>query len=474
MKITIDDRIRFDKTLISREVFREIRDTFSHKNPEYYKKQGMGYGVKDLTPMITTYKVKGKEMSLPRGGIRKFLKILKEKKIKYEIVDKRFEKPFKEPLKFNLVVDGQTLEPDKYQKQQILNSVVKQQGMLVTPTSGGKTVITSLIVDEVQQYTLFLMHTSKLAKQWIDFLSESFNLPKEEIGYIGGGKFNIKPLTVGLVQSVNKKINQLKYEFGCIVMDECHHASAPSFLKSVDPFPAKYRFGCTGTPYRKDQKQFLMYDVFGDIVFEITDENLKEVDRIMDVKIKVIKTEFEYREFETIDGEQVELIVHPTVMSDKLISNKERNSLIYSYLRHEIDNNKFCIMLTDRRPHAVGFKRWLRHKGINAKLFVGGKKYEKEGEDAINEMNDGKLNCLIGINQGTAEGISIRRLDRGFLITPSAGNKAKIIQQHGRLKRKHPDKTDAILYYFWDYKIYPSHLKNIQKYFGKENVDIIN
>ncbi|MBZ4649159.1 DEAD/DEAH box helicase family protein [Thermosipho sp. (in: thermotogales)] len=471
IKISIDNRLRFKKDEIDHEVFKFIREQFLHKNPEYFIKRNMGFNVRGIPEVISTIYVKKNEVTLPRGGIRKLVNILKENNIEYSIDDKRIEKPLEKPLKFQMKIEGKLLEPDKFQKKQILNAVIKQQGVLVTPTAGGKTVIMSLIIEKIQQKTLIILHTTKLLNQWINFLSEAFNIPKSEIGIIGGGKFIIKPITVGLVQSIHKKIDKIKNEFGCIMLDECHHAPSTTFLNSIDNMPAKYRFGCTGTDYRKDKKEFLMWDVFGDVVYRITDENLKEVNRIHQVKIKVVKTEFEYRVF---NDEREELQVNPIVLSKKLAMNIERNSLIYKYLKPEIDQGHFCMLLTDRLIHAHNFKRWLTNKGIDTKLLIGGKEYEKEGELAKKEINEGKLHCIIGINQASAEGINIPRLDRGFIITPSASNKVKIIQQIGRFKRKHPDKKDAIVYYFWDYKMYPKHDKLIIKYFGKENVEFIN
>lgn len=472
INIEIDNKIRLNKTLIQDDVYRFIREQFMHKNPEYYKKRNSGFTTRGVPQTIATYETKKNIMSMTRGGIRRLKTVFKDNDYKINIVDKRISKPFPYPIHFEMkdINTGELIMADKFQKKQIRNAIVKEQGILVTPTSGGKTIIMSLIINEIQECTLIVMHTSKLMNQWIKFLAEAFNLPETEIGIVGGGKFIIKPITVGLVQTVSKKYKQLSEHFGCIMMDECHHAPAPSFMNSIDPFPARYRYGCTATDYRKDGKQFLMFDVFGDVVFRITDENLKEIDRICDVSIKVIKTNFEYREY---DEDEDEIEVHPSLFLKKLTQNKERNALIYKVLEPELAEH-YNIILTDRLVQAKGFKIWLSKKGIDAKLFIGGKKYQQEGNEAIEQIDSGKLHCILGINQASSEGISIHRLDRGYIVTPSAGNKGKLIQQHGRLKRKHPQKTNAILYYFWDYKMFPEHIKLIYKYFGKENIEIID
>lgn len=472
LKIIVDNRIRFNKNDIDRELLRAIRENFIHRNPEYYKAKSLGFSTWNIPQVISTYTQVKDEIQLPRGGINKLKALLEENGVEYEIEDRRVINPLPYKIKFQLKTkDGQLIKPDKFQKKQINYAIVKQQGVLVTPTAGGKTVIMSLIIEKIQQRTLVIVHTSKLLNQWVDFLSEAFNLPKEEIGVIGGGKFIVKPLTVGLVQSVHKKVDKLKYEFGCIMLDESHHCPAPTFMKAIDPFPAKYRLGCTGTDYRKDQKQFLMWDILGNVIYRITDENLREVDRIVPVKIKIVKTEFEYKVY---DKEGNEVFVNPIEVSKKLALDAERNLLIYQYLKPEIDKGHFCMLLTDRLIHAHHFKSWLQEKGIDVKLMIGGKQYEKEGELAKKEIEEGKLHCIVGINQASAEGINIPRLDRGFIITPSASNKSKIVQQIGRFKRKHPDKKDAIVYYFWDYKMYPRHADLIMRYFGKQNVEIIN
>ena len=57
-------------------------------------------------------------------------------------------------------------------------------------------------------------------RQWYDVLRTTFGVP---VGVIGGGEYDVQPLTVTTYDSAHLHMEHLGDRFGLVVFDECHH-----------------------------------------------------------------------------------------------------------------------------------------------------------------------------------------------------------------------------------------------------------
>lgn len=81
------------------------------------------------------------------------------------------------------------------------------------------------------------------------------SIDKKEIGQIGSGKEKLNGnLDIASFQSLFKKDNfeELIKGYGLVIVDECHHVAAFSFENVLKQVRAKYVYGLTATPTRKD------------------------------------------------------------------------------------------------------------------------------------------------------------------------------------------------------------------------------
>ena len=67
-------------------------------------------------------------------------------------------------------------------------------------------------------------------------------------------------------------------------------------------------------------------------------------------------------------------------------------------------------------------------------------------------MREGRAHCLLATYQLAKEGLDIPRADRLFLVS-SVRDRVTIQQSVGRIMRPAPDKADAVVYDFVDYKV---------------------
>jgi superfamily II DNA or RNA helicase len=143
------------------------------------------------------------------------------------------------------------------------------RGVVVLPTGTGKTHLANLAIAKTERPTLVITPTIDLMNQWYDELSLSF---ATEVGLLGGGYYDVRPLTVTTYDSAYLNMERLGNKFGLIVFDECHHLPGPTYGLAATCAIAPFRLGLTATPERADNAHTHLDQLIGPIVYrrEIT------------------------------------------------------------------------------------------------------------------------------------------------------------------------------------------------------------
>jgi superfamily II DNA or RNA helicase len=144
------------------------------------------------------------------------------------------------------------------------------RGVVVLPTGTGKTHLANLAIERAGRPSLIITPTIDLMNQWYDELTMSFGI---EVGLLGGGYYEIQPLTVTTYDSAYLNMERLGDRFGLIVFDECHHLPGPTYGLAASSAIAPFRLGLTATPERADNAHTHLDQLIGPIVFrrEITE-----------------------------------------------------------------------------------------------------------------------------------------------------------------------------------------------------------
>jgi superfamily II DNA or RNA helicase len=144
------------------------------------------------------------------------------------------------------------------------------RGVVVLPTGTGKTHLANLAIEKAGRPTLIITPTIDLMNQWYDELTMSFGV---EVGLLGGGYYEIQPLTVTTYDSAYMNMDRLGDRFGLMVFDECHHLPGPTYGLSATCAIAPFRLGLTATHERADNAHTHLDQLIGPIVFrrEITE-----------------------------------------------------------------------------------------------------------------------------------------------------------------------------------------------------------
>jgi superfamily II DNA or RNA helicase len=138
------------------------------------------------------------------------------------------------------------------------------RGVVVLPTGAGKTLVAELAIDDRRRSALVVTPTLDLVRQWHDRLAASFG---QRIGLVGGGDYELQPLTVTTYDSAHLHMDHLGDRFGLLVFDECHHLPGASYALAARMALAPFRLGLTATPERGDGRDSDLGGLIGPIVY---------------------------------------------------------------------------------------------------------------------------------------------------------------------------------------------------------------
>jgi superfamily II DNA or RNA helicase len=157
------------------------------------------------------------------------------------------------------------IEPRDYQEKAIQYAMAAGGGVLVAPTGAGKTTMGIEIAARLGQRCLILVKSKDLTEQWRQAIKRFTGL---DAGLIGGGKWDEgQCFTIATVQTLVKHEGSLNY--GLVLVDECHNVPAEQAYTVINRQSARYRFGLSATPQRRDSLEFMIHAALGPVVAEI-------------------------------------------------------------------------------------------------------------------------------------------------------------------------------------------------------------
>ncbi len=242
-------------------------------------------------------------------------------------------------------------------------------GILHAPTAFGKTVTAIGMITKRKVNTLILVHSRQLLDQWQDRL-RSF-LPEAEIGFIRGGKK--KPtgnIDIATYQSlINKKentVSQIVQEYGHVIVDECHHVSAPRFEMVLNEVRAKYVLGLTATPERQDGHQKIIFMAAGPIRHKVK----SSCDEQFEQEVQI------HQLYDTPPLHLYQPEERPKITDAYrwLMENEKRTQRIMSDVIDNVREGRHSIVLTERRDHAETLNNLLNDNGIVSIILKGAMK----------------------------------------------------------------------------------------------------
>lgn len=415
--------------------FRKIvESTLTVSNPDFARLKKMGKWTGGTPSIIRFYRTEGKDIILPFGCLR-------------EYVFKNIKDVEADFVETENVLYTQYVPLYEYQDKAVEEALAKRNGILVAPCGSGKTQMGLAIARRISKPTLWITHTRDLMVQAEERAKSIFDLTKEAYGEITEGKVNIGThLTFSTVQTL-ARVNLDNLKFGCVIVDECHHAvqsykSTSMFAKVMNQISCRYKFGLTATPYRGDGLEKGMFALIGDICSIVDEEEVKEKTvPVYEVWYNVPPST------KTIDCYNGDGTLDYTKLITGLCNNEERNHFIG---RTIVDIEGSCLVLSDRLSQLESLMSFVSNfKNCDMVKATGTKKGKKERKEAIEKLKDGRIDCLFATYKLAKEGLDIPSLEHVVMASPIK-DKSTVIQTAGRVARKAEGKTCGYVHDFID------------------------
>jgi superfamily II DNA or RNA helicase len=342
-----------------------------------------------------------------------------------------------------------------------------RRGVVVLPTGTGKTYVAILCLERVSRPTLVVTPTLDLLRQWAGQLADFFRV---EVGAVGGGDFDVRPITVTTYDSAYIKLEQWGNRFGLVVFDEAHHLPGPTYSMAAIGSLAPFRLGLTATPERADGGEAIYPDLIGPIVYrrEITELSGQYLADYRTERIYVDLTSEETKTYHACRGKYSEYRQYLLGRGVNLSGPDGWRRFLFEASRtpdgvaaikafweqkriERAASGKFKALEDILRRHAG--ERALIFTADNATVYAIARRYlvpaithqtkVKERKEILRRFHEGTYSILV-TSQVLNEGVDVPAASVGIVLS-GTGTIKENVQRLGRILRKYGDKQ-AVLY----------------------------
>ena len=439
---------------LSSKVLNHLKRIASFRNPEFYSKQALRLSTYQTPRIISCADIDDEYLALPRGCEDAVIALLREKDVPYRIEDKcNHGKPIS--VQFNGV-----LRDNQQEAVNVLAS--NSNGVLSATTAFGKTVTAIGLIAKHGVNTLVLVHTKALLDQWVKALEQFLTIdtipeenerkrkrrkPLSPIGTLSstGNKLH-GIIDIALMQSCisDNEVKTFVKEYGMVIADECHHVSAVNFEQILKTVNARYVYGLTATPIRKDGHQPIIFMQCGPIRYSA------------DAKAQMLSQSFErllvprFTPFRPIVGSDLSY----TKVAQQLAEDEYRNLFIVKDVIEVLKEGRSPIILTSRTSHVSILAELLKPHCPNVITLIGSEstKDKRQKMEHLQSIPSSEQLVIVATGKYVGEGFDYARLDMLFLVSPVAW-KGIVAQYAGRLHREYEGKQDVQIYDYIDIRV---------------------
>jgi superfamily II DNA or RNA helicase len=383
MTITKANMLFVPKEGCSQRALNQMKRLAAFKNPEFYKAQAMRLSTFNKPRIISCADEITEYLCLPRGCEADIIDLANKFNIQINWEDKTNHGKHID-IQFIGVLRGE-------QPLAIEKMLEYGNGVLCGTTAFGKTVAAIKLIAERKVNTLILVNRISLVAQWKarieEFLTINESLsdtqkPKKKkslspIGQYGGGKKELTGIIdIAVMQSLSRdgEVDECVKGYGMVIVDECHHVSAFSFELILKNITAKYVYGLTATPTRKDGHHPIITMQCGPIRFR--DDAKKQAEkRPFDHYIIPRFTSLRIPSFDESESTITDFYAG-------MVDDETRNQQIIADVVQCYKDGRNCIILTERTAHVELLAHELR-KQIPEVISITGNLSAKETRESL-------------------------------------------------------------------------------------------
>lgn len=298
-----------------------------------------------------------------------------------------------------------------------------QRGLVVLATGLGKTWLAAFDAQQLgARRVLFVAHREEILNQ----AAETFLRirPRARIGYFMGQVRDTQvDILCASVQTLGRAAHLSRFapqHFDYIVIDEFHHAAAPTYRALLQHFAPQFLIGLTATPDRTDQSNIL----------SLCDDNLVYTCNLFAGVTAGLLAPFHYFGIwdESVNYKEIPWRngrFDPEQLSNKLATlTRARHALAQWRDKAQSRTLAFCVSVR----HADYMAAQFRKDGIAAASVHSSSDLSRG--DALAQLAEGRLKVIFSVDL-FSEGVDLPAIDTVLMLRPTE-SKILFLQQLGR------------------------------------------
>lgn len=311
-----------------------------------------------------------------------------------------------------------------------------QRGLVVLATGLGKTWLAAFDAQQMgARRVLFVAHREEILNQ----AAETFLRirPRARVGFFMGQMRDTQvDILCASVQTLGRLAHLSRFapqHFDYIVVDEFHHAAAPTYRQLLTHFAPQFLIGLTATPDRTDQSDIL----------SLCDDNLVYTCNLFAGVTAGLLAPFHYFGIwdESVNYKEISWRngrFDPEQLASKLATlARARHALRQWRDKAQQRTLAFCVSVR----HAEYMAEQFRNGGIVAAAVYSGS--EMSRGDALAQLADGRLQVIFSVDL-FSEGVDLPSIDTVLMLRPTE-SKILFLQQLGRGLRKAAGKEKLVV-----------------------------
>ena len=448
LPVFLSSGLSIPKAALSARLQNALKRLALFTNPEYYiaKNRNRGYIPDGISLFIETFIESDDVLQLPRGLNGALERYLTQSGIPFRMKDNRAH-----DTGLDAVFNGELRSEQTAAFEALMSHDI---GILQAATSFGKTVVAAKLIAARKERTLILVQSRNLLSQWKDKLQsfltvnnppqkrEGKRLNRTGIGIYGSAADSLSSyVDVAMIQTVSSRMPEFIREYGMVIVDECHHLAADSFVKVMHAIRPKYVYGLSATVERKDNLEKIVYAQCGSVIYKYTADRLAYRRGMTQV--------FVPRFTSTTSRTSLSSRFRNNEAQKDIASDGTRNRLIISDIEKLRQKGRRIVVLTHLIDHITELERMLGEKDIPT-LSIHGSMSTAEKKKTLEKINSPDNDAvIISTGQFLGEGTDIPYLDT-LLVAAPVSWKGVVSQYVGRISREYEGKETILIYDYVD------------------------
>jgi superfamily II DNA or RNA helicase len=432
ISLTFDYDKKRRQGIISSEIFPEIREYFSVKQPKF----GSARFNKHIPDRKYVISLNG------RFHTGMYWEIYKYATKNYEGIQVDFTEDFKKAILLTYtgkdVVDRGLRD---YQKDIVSKCLKIGTGTVVLATAGGKTFTMASLVESINPVKAIIIvpDPGLVVQTYNDFIK--WGLSPDDVSK-WTGEFELNPAAKivianrSILQSECSDVDWIRF-VDLVIVDEVQTLRKDNGItKIVDKIITGHKYGFTGTLPESDIDRWTIMGITGPLIYERKAHELRKDKYVAEAQVLVVKIHYKY----------FRSIVHNEESPSEKYRREVEELIRYDFRNQAISKliggmSKNALLLVDRLEHGEVLLDCIKRNHPTRQVFFINGAVELEDREKIKKLMEKENDIVcIAMSKIFAVGISINNLH--YIMFCSGGkSRIRVIQSIGRGLRLHENKT---------------------------------